>query len=179
MKLFDEIPYITGDGIIIRALEDKDADDLSAMVSSDDVYLYLPTFLFEKQYDDMHEMIRNVYGSLFADKESLILAVCDAFDGTFCGLAEFYGYKDNIHKVSVGYRFIKKCWGKGIATKTVAAMVDYLYSKTDIEIITASTMIENNASYCVLKKNDFNLVVSGAEEDWGFDRPAIADKWVR
>ena len=179
MKLFDEIPYIEGEGIILRALEDKDADALGRLTGNDDVYKYLPTFLFERQYDDMHEVIRNVYGDQFVNKESLILAVCDAADGEFSGLAEFYGYKDSICKISIGYRLPEECWGRGIATRTVAAMVDYLYSVTDIEIITASTMVENKASFRVLEKNDFDLVVSGAEEDWGFDGMTLADKWVR
>ena len=40
-------------------------------------------------------------------------------DGDFCGLAEFYGYRDQLHKVSVGYRLLERHWGKGIATETL------------------------------------------------------------
>ena len=58
-------------------------------------------------------------------------------------------------------------------------MIDYLYNETDIEIITASTMIENQASARVLIKNGFDLVVHAADEDWGYDRPTAADKWIR
>ncbi len=61
----------------------------------------------------------------------------------------------------------------------LGAIVRCLYGQTDIEIITASTMVENSASAKVLQKNDFTLVVSGAEEDWGYGRPTIADKWIR
>ena len=42
-------------------------------------------------------------------------------------------------------------------------MVDLLYAKTPIEIITANTMVENKASARVLQKNGFTLVVEGAE----------------
>ena len=58
-------------------------------------------------------------------------------------------------------------------------MIRYLYSQTDIQIITASTMPENTASARVLRKNQFELVVSGAEEDWGYDTPTPSDKWIR
>ena len=58
-------------------------------------------------------------------------------------------------------------------------MVDYLYGETDIEIITASTMIENAASARVLTKNGFDLVVHAVGEDWGYDSPTVADKWIR
>ena len=33
-------------------------------------------------------------------KESIILGIFQ--DGAFCGLAEMYGYRDEIHKISVG-----------------------------------------------------------------------------
>ena len=90
-----------------------------------------------------------------------------------------YGYRDPIHKISVGYRLLERCWGKGIATEALGIMVDYLYNETDIEIITASTMIENQVSARVLVKNGFDLVVHAADEDWGYDRPTAADKWIR
>ena len=96
-----------------------------------------------------------------------------------CGLAEFYGFRDEIHKISVGYRLLKRYWGKGIATQTVALMVDYLYGCTDTEIITASTMLQNRASAHVLQKNGFSLVNHAVEEDWGFPEPTLTDKWIR
>ena len=58
-------------------------------------------------------------------------------------------------------------------------MVSYLYNETDIEIITASTMIENYASARVLEKNDFDLVVHAVPEDWGYEEETISDKWIR
>ena len=90
-----------------------------------------------------------------------------------------YGYRASIHKISVGYRFLEKFWGKGIATKSLGLVVNYLYNQTDIEIITASTMVENQESAGVLKINDFALVVHGALEDWGYESPTVADKWIR
>ena len=58
-------------------------------------------------------------------------------------------------------------------------MIRYLYEETDIEIITGSTMVENRASAHVLEKNGFDLVVTGADEDWGYEKPTPTDKWIR
>ena len=77
----------------------------------------------------------------------------------------------------MGYRLRERFWGRGLATEAVRCMVGYLYGKTDIEIITASTMVENEASARVLEKADFIRTARGVEEDWGFDEPAIVDKW--
>ena len=183
-KLFDELPRLENEKILLRPLEMRDAGPLDAMRKSAAVYRYLPTFLFEQQYKDPEDVIRLVYEDLFRNKESLILAVC-LKDGrkpgqeAFCGLAEFYGFQDAIHKTCIGCRLAEPYRGQGIAAQAVGLMVDYLYGQTDIEIITASTMIENLASARVLEKNGFQKTASHVPEDWGYETPVIADKWFR
>ena len=174
-KLFSEIPYLESERLVLRALGESDADSLRELVNSPGVYRYLPTFLFEQKYEDIHYVIRHLYDECF--QESIILGIF--LKGEFCGLGEFYGYREPIHKISVGYRLLERCWGKGIATESLKRMVDYLYGETDIEIITASTMIENHASANVLRKNGFSLVVHAVGEDWGYPEPTISDKWIR
>ena len=49
----------------------------------------------------------------------------------FAGIAEFYGFIDRIHKISIGIRLSEKYWGRGIGTKTVSAMIKYLKDKTN------------------------------------------------
>lgn len=172
---FQNVPCLTGRRLILKRVEEEDADALSELVSSTSVYRYLPTFLFEKKYADLHEVVRKLYTECL--QESVILGIY--LQGELCGLAEMYGLRDEIHKISIGYRLMERFWGQGIASETVAMLVQYLYTDTDIEIITASTMVENKASARVLEKNDFALVASGVDEDWGFANPTAADKWIR
>lgn len=174
-NLFSEIPYLEGNRLVLRGLTSEDASGLQELVDSPIVYRYLPTFLFEKKYPDVRTVIERLYEECW--KESIILGVF--WNGEFCGLAEMYGFRDEIHKISVGYRLLERCWGKGVATETLGMMIDYLYNDTDIEIITASTMIENEASANVLRKNDFEMVNHAVDEDWGYESPTVADKWIR
>ena len=60
-KLFDEIPLIKDERLILRQITDEDASGLEKMMRSDLIYHYEPTYLFERQYADVHEMIRNLY----------------------------------------------------------------------------------------------------------------------
>ena len=98
-------------------------------------------------------------------------------NGKFCGLAEMYGYREEYHKISVGYRLSEHFWGKGIATEALSLMVSYLYSETDIEIITASTMVDNKASAHVLEKNGFTSTNRIHKEDWGHAESTNAYRW--
>ena len=175
IKLFDEIPLIQNEYTMLKRLTGNDIPLLEKMVSDDSVYRYLPTFLLERQYTDLHDFIHDLYTVHYAKKESLILGIYRS--GRLCGLAEYYGYDAHMHKTCIGYRLSAENWGKGIATETAKLLVDYLYSRTDTEIITASTMIENHASARVLEKCGFIRTARAVPEDWGFEQPTIADKW--
>lgn len=178
-KLFDEIPCLENDRVILRPVAEGDAEALREMTLNPAVYRYLPTFLYEQQDPDIHAVIRGFYGDLFRKKQSLILAVCrKEAPETFCGLAEFYGSRNILHKTSIGYRLSEQFWGMGIAAQTVTLMTDYLFTETDTELVTASTMVENAASARVLEKNGF-LRIARVPEDWGYPRLTVADKWVR
>ena len=176
-KLFSEIPRIEGERIVLDRVVDADADALRDLIDNPFAQRYLPTYLFEKQFDDAREAIRLLYGDLFENKESLILAIRVNETGELAGLAEFYGLRDHLHKISVGSRLRECQWGHGFATEATRLMVDYLYGETDIEIITASTMVENKASAHVLEKVGFIRTARSVEEDWGFPEPTIVDKW--
>ena len=175
-KPFSEIPRLEGGRLLLRRITHGDADALAGLARSEAVYRYLPTFLYEQKYPDIHRVIDGLYAECL--EESLILGVFLRDEDRFCGLAEMYGFRDPIHKISIGYRFLEACWGKGIASEAVGLLVDHLLRETDIEIITASTMVENRASARVLEKNGFTLVNRHVGEDWGYDQPTLADKWI-
>ena len=108
-KLFSEIPYLQNGSLTLRKITLADAAGLQELVNSPAVYRYLPTFLYEKKYEDIRYVIRHLYDECF--QESIILGVFEIYQ--FCGLAELYGYRDTIHKISVGYRLLESCWGRG------------------------------------------------------------------
>ena len=174
-KLISEIPSIRDGHLELRQLTQRDADALRELTESEEVYRYLPTFLFEKKYDDPEEVIRRLYNECL--EESLILGVFS--DEEFCGLAEVYGYRAPLLKVSVGYRFLPRFWGKGIATEVLGLVVNYLFHETNVKIISASVMPENHSSARVLQKNNFRLIARSVPENWGHALPTLADKWLK
>ena len=175
MDLFSGITRVSGGDIELRRLEPADAGGLRELTDSPEVYRYLPTFLFEKQYDDARDTISRLYGECI--KKSLILGVFR--NGGFCGLIEVYGYRAPLLKASVGYRLLPRCWGQGTATKALELMTGHLFSETPVRIITASVIPENSASAHVLKKNGFRCVLRSVPENWGHPLPTMTDKWIR
>ena len=50
-KMFEEVPHLKGDRIILKKLEASDAQLLDRMRHNENVYRFLPTFLFENKYE--------------------------------------------------------------------------------------------------------------------------------
>ena len=172
--LFPDLPILQGNRLCLRPLKIEDAAALSQLTRQEIVYRYLPTYLFEKKYKNMETVIQRLYREGLED--SLFLGVFR--NDQFCGIAEVYGYRAPICKASVGYRLLKETWGQGIATEALCMLTKELLSNRGIEIITASTMIENQASARVLQKNGFTLVNHAVYEDWGYPEPTLTDKWI-
>ena len=175
-QFFRAVPTLESERLILRRLTQADADALESLAHSDAVYRYLPTFLYEQKYPDIHRVMDGLYDECL--RESLILGIFLREDESFCGLAEMYGLRNGIRKISIGYRLAEPYWGRGIASETVSLMTGYLFREAGIKIITASTMIENKASARVLTKNGFTLVYHNAAEDWGYEAPTATDKWI-
>ena len=177
-KLFDEIPYLEGERVILRKLTEDDRETLQEMAHSDTIYRYEPTYLLEQQYTDMDQLLNDLYGKYFESKQNLFLGVfLRDHPSELCGLAEFYDYRDHLHMVSIGGRLREKFWNNGIATEIAKLMSDYLFRETDIEIITATTMVENKASARALEKNGFISTHCVHREDWGHDESTEAYRW--
>ena len=177
-KLFDEIPYLEGERVILKRITEDDREALQDMIHSDIIYRYEPAFLLEEQYTDMDQLLRDLYGECFVKKQNLFLGIFLRDNASeLCGLAELYDYRDHLHTVSIGVRLREKFWKSGIATEVTKLVSDYLFSETDIEIITASTMVENKASAHALEKTGFMTTHSIHREDWGHDESAEVYRW--
>lgn len=76
----------------------------------------------------------------------------------WCGL-KFYREPLNglVNIYEHGYRFKQKHWGKGYATESSKAIIDWGFKNLNTEIIYAITHLENKASMHVLTKLGFEL----------------------
>ena len=65
VKLFTEYPVLENDTILLRKIKEDDAEALGELIKNELVYRYLPTFLFERSYEDPLEFIRRMDRDLF------------------------------------------------------------------------------------------------------------------
>ena len=66
---------VAGELIGLRLVCDGDAEALQELVSNDNVYRYLPTYLFERQYAIPHEAIRHLYEGQYTHKGRQVVLI--------------------------------------------------------------------------------------------------------
>lgn len=111
------------------------------------------------------------------DRQCILGIYEKARQDVLVGLAEFYDYKPSGKVISIGYRLLPEYWGKGIATGCVHALLDYIRSSTQVELVTAHVIPENKASARCLLKNGFEYLLTKTE-DWGHAQLSVADVYT-
>jgi len=61
-------------------------------------------------------------------------------------------YLPEFDEIDLGYRFMTKYWGRGIATEASRAILDYAFDELKLSRIIAIAMKENKASIKVMEK---------------------------
>ena len=179
MALFDEMPRIESERLLLREMVDTDAEALDELAVSEAIYLFEPTFLYEQRYEDKHLAIARMREECFDTHESILLAVClREQPEQMVGIAEIYAYEPRKPKASIGCRLLPDWWGKGIATEVAGMLREWLLDEAGMRTITAHVMIGNGASERTLEKAGYVLLYPHCWEDWGRGEPVLVDKWV-
>lgn len=152
--------------LIIRELEYADEKDLFEMDSDPEVHLFI-----ENNPVKSIDEITKVIGMLKVQyKENGIArwAVVDKLTNEcvgWSGLKYFNEPLNNHHNFyELGYRFKKKHWGKGFATESSNAILEYGFKNLNVDSIFAITDPKNLNSKKVLSKLGFTL-----EETFDYD----------
>jgi ribosomal-protein-alanine N-acetyltransferase len=139
--------------LFFRELQPSDAEALFGLDSDPEVVRYVGVKPLT-HIDETHrviEMIRQQYLDFGIGRWAVILKGTNELIG-WAGLkyiAELNRRKDNY---DLGYRFLKKHWGKGYGTESAKAFIDFGFNDMKLERISAYVDVENAASVKVLEK---------------------------
>lgn len=143
--------------LIMRPFEERDAEGLFLLDSNPEVMKYVGGVVSTKieQSQQMIEFIQKQY------KENRVgrLAVIEKSTNTLIGwsglkylTSEINGMK-NVYEL--GYRFLPEYWGKGYATETARAALNYAFNEIKTDVVYAMAVTENTGSNRVLQKLGF------------------------
>lgn len=73
----------------------------------------------------------------------------------------FVGEPDEYGEIEIGYGTYREFRGKGFMTEAVGRIIQWAKEQERVKAISASTEIENVASFTVLEKNNFEKIAEG------------------
>ncbi|MEG5263974.1 GNAT family N-acetyltransferase [Pseudomonas sp. JDS28PS106] len=139
--------------LVIRHFQDTDVPALARILGDAQVMRYSVRGVMDERA--VGEFVHNCIECYHADGFGP-MAVIDSASGNligFCGLnAE---QVDGAREVEIGYRLDTVCWGRGLATEAVRAVLGYGFETLAIDSIIAIVQPDNVASVKVLHKNGF------------------------
>lgn len=180
MPVFVSFPYLENDQLIIRKMTESDVDALMEISHSENVYRYIPPFLYKKSKGFLLTAIRNIGGRDFDKKKHIIAGIyLKGNPDLLVGLVEMFDYKVRTGQMTIGCRIHEAFWHRGIATNAIALMTQYLTVDMGVQTLHAYVMPENVHSARALLKNGFvKSQVQEEKEDWGGQDKAIVDVYT-
>ena len=150
MKTILETPRL-----LLREVDESDVEGFFEMDSDPEVARYVgtPPVTDRSQCLEVIQSIQKQYIAYGIGRWSVIQKTTGEFVG-WCGLKRMAGFTVNGYTdfVDIGYRFSQRHWGKGYATESAQATLDYGFSVLHYDEICAFADIRNTASHHVLTK---------------------------
>ncbi len=155
--------YLETERLILREILPTDVDGMFELDANPIVHQYLGKKPVKTKLEakNVIQFIRKQY------KERGIgrFAAIEKSSGNFIGWS---GLKLNLDEkeelngkrdfYDIGYRFIPRFWGKGYATETSLAVLDYGFNTLNIKTIFGAAEIENIASNKILQKIGLHFI---------------------
>ena len=139
---------LSSERLLLKQMNITDAQDMFILNSDSEVIQYTGDVMFTS-VDDALNLLKNYdqYTKYKMGRLSLFDKVTGEYIG-WCGLK----YLEERDQVDIGYRLLKKHWGKGYATEAARICLDYGFNTLNLEEIIGTAMLENPASINVFKK---------------------------
>ncbi|MFB9330841.1 GNAT family N-acetyltransferase [Paenibacillus aurantiacus] len=152
--VFEQFPVLESDDVSLRKIELLHLEDVFAIYNNERVFEYcgiipkhnvetVKTMIghFER---DFIKKARVKWGIFTKEEPDKMVGIIEAMD-----------FNQKVSMVTIGYYLAESAWGKGIATKAVHLLIQYLFETVDTNRIQAEVMPQNHESKKVLLKNGF------------------------
>jgi ribosomal-protein-alanine N-acetyltransferase len=135
--------------LILREFEETDFESLFSLDTDADVMKYI-NFGVPRSDEEIKDNLQK-YIDYYSICPGLGYFAAVTYANEFLGLTALK-HLDYTDEIEIGYRFLKKYWGKGYASEASGALMNYGFNKKNLERIVAVTMHENSASKRIMEK---------------------------
>ena len=167
--------HIETERLLLRDLRLTDLEGMFELDSNPEVHKYLGNKPV-KTKDESLKIIKSVINQ-YQERGIGRWAAIEKSSGAFIGwsglrLNTEFNMNGFTKYYDVGYRLIPKFWGKGYATESGKAAIEYAFKKLKLPELYATTEINNQASHHVLLKLGLTYM-----EDFYFEQEQLNLRW--
>jgi [ribosomal protein S5]-alanine N-acetyltransferase len=153
MQIIFETPRL-----ILRQFTEADASLILALNSDPEIVKYVHELPLKTQEQAEKILLDTILPQYKNDLGRWAIYTKDNMDFIgWCGLK----YRPELDEIDLGYRLMKKAWGKGFATEAAQHTLDHGFKNLNCKLITARAHIENIASIKVLEKIGMDFIGEG------------------
>ncbi|KAN0026778.1 hypothetical protein ACTFIV_007769 [Dictyostelium citrinum] len=151
--------------LYFRELESNDDEKLFELDSDQEVHKYLESAVINiDQCREAIKSIQNQYKLNGTGRMAVIIKETNEFIG-WAGLKLEHNINGHESFYDIGYRFIKRYWGKGYATEATQFFINYGFNIMKIDKICAFADKDNIASRKVLEKSGLKFIEMFKDDD--------------
>jgi ribosomal-protein-alanine N-acetyltransferase len=170
-KIFNELPVIETDRLILRPIEEGDYGAIFEYASDPDVARYT-SWDPHKTIEDSKTLVRFIKKRYSENKPSN-WAVILKTDGRLIGTCGFVsGFPQN-KRAEIGFAIRRDCWSKGYTTEAVKKTIEFGFKVMELNRIEACCDVDNKASKRVLEK--CGMKFEGVLRQYAFKRGSFRD----
>lgn len=164
----DEMKWDVDEHITLVPLYDDYADAMFTVVDQNRAYFrqWLPWVDNTETVFDTRQFIA------FTEKQfamSGVINMAILYDGQFAGTVGTHEINRQDRSTSIGYWLAPDFTGKGVMTKSVAYLLDYLFDKVKLHRIEIRAAGDNQASRAIPERLGFTLEGTAREAEWLYD----------
>jgi ribosomal-protein-alanine N-acetyltransferase len=147
--------------LLLRRFTETDAPLLLQLNSDPEVVKYVHEPILETE-DQARNIIMNIILPQYKnDLGRWAMHIKDTMEFIgWCGLKHL----PEKSEIDLGYRLVKKEWGKGYATEAAHHTLDYGFNELNLKLITGKAHVENIASLKILEKTGMTFIREEIED---------------
>ena len=177
-KVFRKFPYLKiNDKLILRDIRISDAEKYYNYVNHPKVKKYIPDSCLPNSVDQAKKELQ-FFRNLHSKRLSIYWAIAEVESGNMIGACGFENWS-RIHKrLELAYDLNPDYWRQGIATKSLALIIDFAFKQMQAERIEAFLEPNNIASAGLLKKIGFTKEATLKKYRFFKDKHIDVDFWA-
>ena len=165
-QVFQTFPQLETKDLLLRRIHPSDASALFKIFADGEV----TRFYDDDAFTDISQASDQIadWENGFADNRCIRWGIVSKVKDDLIGSCGCYGFHSWNNRASIGYELERISWRQGIMTEALSAIIDFGFSRLELNRIDAVVMPENTASINMLEKLGFrNEGLLREYEKWG------------